>query len=308
MEEYIYWVVVVSLFIFGVLLNTIRKKVESLFDSLIDYLLYYFKFRISYYKKRTREIYELLDREISENIPSDGRKFTFKYEQWDEHTQIPVNWKIIKISESLDKKRIDASIILQLPASSKYKIERNLMQLNYKKAFFFAMSRKLAIKMKKSDVISAIDDKVEKCGVLREFQICREILNNKEKFAAMICEARRKWKFVNGDVGSTTKREFCKFLDDLSKGNVGVLNIWAKIGVDAYFTEVKSNLAKYNILHIYARGRKENSHNLFVIEALYNLIKKKLRKIEKDDLGIYDWIDKEENIAYKARTIILRKK
>ena len=66
MEEYIYWVVVVSLFIFGVLLNTIRKKVESLFDSLIDYLLYYFKFRISYYKKRTREIYELLDREISE--------------------------------------------------------------------------------------------------------------------------------------------------------------------------------------------------------------------------------------------------
>jgi hypothetical protein len=246
--------------------------------------------------------------EISDQITPKQKMPKFIFEKRSKYPDLPFKWKIIKVDKGLDKDRIDKSIIMQLPASSKYEIERNLMNIQYKKAFFLALSRKLALTMKEHEVIGHIESQVEKLGILREYQTMREILGSKEKFNSMIYEARRKWTFLEGEIGSTARREFIRFIEDISKGIVGVINIWYETSADNYLTDIRSSLSKYNVVHIYSRGKLLKSGNLRTMEDLKGLIKQKIKRIQIDDKGIYDWESAEGKVIYKAHTMVLRKK
>lgn len=299
----------VPLFI-GIVLTSISGKIKAFIDNFIDVILDKLNYKKTLYKKRTRDIYNSLNEHVCDKSNPKEKVPDFIFEEWDEHDKIPFNWKIIKIDKTLDKERIDKSIILQLPASSKYYIERNLMRPEYKNAFFLALSRKLALKHKKYDVVEIIEDEVETMGIMTQFQTMCEIINNDEKFSTMILEARRKWDYIKCDSSSTAKSEFTTFILDLCKGNVGILNISVEKPIKSYLLDIKSNLKIYGILHIYARGLNEKSIHLKTIKKIYESITKdkSIKNINIKDLGIYDWKNSDDEIISKARTIILSKK
>src|SRR3989338_7815272 len=187
----------------GMLLASFKRKIGASIDRLVEKFLDYFNFRVALYKKKSRDIYSLIVNEICVDPYQRTKVPKFTFEEFDKHKNIPITWEIIKIDKELDAARIVDSLILQIPGSSLYSIERNLMDVQHKRAFFYAISKRVAIKLNKPEVIDVIETKVEKLGDVGQYQLFNEIIANNDKFTAMIQEARRKWRLEEGNIGKT---------------------------------------------------------------------------------------------------------
>ena len=160
LRKILFWI---FLIILGSFASRINRKLKNILDNIIDGLLDKLSFKITLYKKKTRDfkfqIDTLFEKDKRFMEPQPNLIFESR------NTKNLIEWNIIKVDKTLDKNRIEKSVILQLPKSSKFNIERNLMSLNYKNALFYSISKILAEKNKKFDLMSEIDDLVEKQGL-----------------------------------------------------------------------------------------------------------------------------------------------
>ncbi len=295
-------ILLLSAFFMGIIITILNKKIFNFFEQLIDLGLNYLRLSRTLYKRKTREMQEELN-----NFIEPERKFQedvkLKYEYGDAPS---IEWKIIRIDKTLDKDRIEKSVIIQLPSKSQFLFERNMMQTKYKDALFFALSLILAQKHNKQDVIREIYDKVDEKSLTNEFIIFLNILNSDNKKRALIEEARRKYRSLKGEISPTAQKEFCKFIDDLNQDLIGIMTISGyQSDIDNYFLHIETLLKKYNIVYVYARGRKKQ---MKLLEELKVKIWKEFKgKFDFSDEGEYRWEDINGNFIYKARTLIIKR-
>lgn len=287
--------------------KAILRKLEKLIDKWIDSFLDLLSLKKTLYKRKSKKIQEdLLNFIESEKNFQEKVKLKYKYGVLSDE---PLDWKIIRINKSSDLESIEKSIIIQMPTKSQFYLERNIFNTNYKEALFLALGNVLATKYKKGDIMEYISKKVKELNISKEFIIIQEILSSENKKIALLEEAKRRyWSSMKlGGIGETTKREFCKFIEDLYKSNVGIMLITNdKLNPENYLIYIKSFLERYNTIHIYARG----SLHIKLLDNLKVLIWEKFRRILNfsNEGGEYDWEDAKGNIIYKAKTLIIERK
>lgn len=296
------WGALILFLIIVVFWEFIKKIFSKILDGLTEKIFLFFKCNKSFYKKKSGELLLKLDKLIEEDSELREKRLPKINLRKTPIAENVSDWNIIRIDSEMDKKRIEESVIMQVPKSCKFELERNLLKPKYKQGLFYAMSKRLAEETGNNNLLSVIDDKIMEDGVDREFLVMEEILKSDTKRRSMIEEARRKWIYLGGSISVTAKKEFCKFLDKLKNGRVGVMTIFGKPPA-LLLKNVQMLLKNYDIVCLYARRKK----HVKVLGELKKLIKKNIGiKIEEDDK--YEWEDSDRKVSYMARTLRLIRK
>jgi len=311
MDINILWFWIFILWLFSIIIAILKDKIRIIFNFLINIIINYFSTKPYFYKRKGSEIQdEILDFIEPEKEHQEKVLLEYKYRK-----DLPFDWRIIKMDRNLGKERIEKSVILQVPQSSLFKKERNVMTKKQRDALFFVLNIYLTRKYGKDDVETVILDQVNELGINEEFGIFQKILSDKRKKFTLIGEMRRKWNSSvrTGAMGESMYHEFTRFIEDLSKGDVGSITIdnFVNKNVETYFLEFETLLNSCDTIHILARSLKRKTKiigNFKLLDHLDLKIIEKYRKklnIEHDN---YDWVDEKGNIVYKARTSIIKKR
>ena len=301
---------VIALFIIGIFLSIFYKKLKVYANNLVNLVLFNLSLRKTVYKKKTREMLNSMEQILDERPDAINIKFKESDKISDDE------WEIIKIDKSLDNKGIEQSVIFQIPKSSTFFRERNLLYEKYNQALYLALSSLLASSIKRYDVTSEISSKVNKENINFEYKVIDSIFRDKEKLKIFVEEARRRFKKSGGNIPPSSKTEFVKFIKDLSDGKVGVIRIDKSHLPEKYIEEYINQINKFlsnnfKKVYILAIGKNQDKKvdNLHILNELIEMINK-LEEINLEDMGIYTWdsMPPNEKELHKGRTIIVNKK
>jgi len=189
-----------------------------------------------------------------------------------------------------------------LPAVGIYKNERLILPDSLKKSFFDQLAIRLALKRGRGDIVSAIKSIAEKERRTTELEIFRLILNDKEKFALFIEEARRRVKSEKGNPSPTSVMEFSSFVKDLSRGKFGVVRIF--VDPPHYYYHTTKDLLSLDFAGVYLLARGPYVEKLTKIEEEFIKQDKNL-KIKGYEYG-WELVDSKGSV--KAKLVKVEKK
>jgi len=281
--------------------DVLRKRLEG----IIDYFLNLINYKRLVYKRRAitlaREFNAIFSEQIVGEI-EESIKVKISGEK-NSYQESPKEWKIILVDKTYNVDKVEKSAIMQIPSSMIHEKEKLIMTVPYRRAFTMCLSRTLAFNKEKYDLVQDIEEMVIDSGIGEEYKVISEIVGSSEKFSSFIEEARRKYAFEKGSIGSTNKEEFKDFTEDLARGEVAVINVFSN-AVSSYAAEVIRLTSTYKYVYVYARGK----NHLKTLEKLHSKLNEMLSGVEVSKIESYDWLDKKGKKMWPAARVKITKR